>query len=144
MIKNITIFFVTAMFILFFLPVCFSQSAVNASAGSNASATEAGINKDENAGGAGAGPVQEGTEVKTEEKTAEEKTAEAIKAEKKKEEEKKQAEEEKKKEAAKEEEPPAPEESLDNWGEYAPAESQSRSDEPSYDVWNDNQGFIDR
>ncbi|MFA5008905.1 MAG: hypothetical protein WC546_06785 [Candidatus Omnitrophota bacterium] len=138
MVRNITIFFVTAIFILFFLPVCFSQSNTNTPGSADANVSDKNINKDESVAAASQEAPSEGTEVKKEEKTEEEKKAEKKKAEEKK------AEEEKKKEKAEEEEPPAPEENLDSWGEYAPTERESQSDEPTHDVWNDDQGFIDR
>lgn len=145
MIRNITIFFVTVIFILFFLPVCFSQSNTNASGTPNASSAVKDSTINKNPGEVSSEATKENTEAKSEEKTAEEKKKEEKKAEKKKEEEKKaKEEEEKEKEETKEETPPADEENLDNWQDYAPTEQDFRSNEPSHDVWNDDQGFIDR
>lgn len=136
MARYITTFFIIAISVLFFLPVCFSQGSNTASGASDANVSEK--SSAPAATGTSVEAVNEGTEVKSEEKTEEEKKAEKKKAEEKK------AEEEKK-EAAQEEEPPAPEESVESWGTYAPAEQGGyRSNEPSDDVWNDNQGFINR
>ncbi|MDD4954724.1 MAG: hypothetical protein PHP17_01625 [Candidatus Omnitrophica bacterium] len=141
---NIIVFFITVIFGLYFLPVCFSQDSGNTSTITSSTSLEG--NKVITAGEAAPEAVKEGTEEKKEEKTEEEKKAEKKKTEKKKEEEKKaKEEEEKKKEEAKEEKPPVEEDNLDNWGEDAPPERDFLPKEmPSTNVWNDDQGFVDR
>jgi len=127
MIRNIAVLFISSMFVLVISSTCICQESTNPAVGAGESVVDDSANKEEAA-------------------TADEKTKKEAEEKKKEEEDKKKAEEKAKEEEIKAEEEKnlqLQEENLDTWGEYAPDKIDS-SEKESNNIWNDDQGFIDR
>jgi len=127
MIRNISVLFMFTMFVSVILSTGICQESANPAVSTGESVVDDNANKDEAA-------------------TVDEKKKKEAEEKKKADEEKKKAEEKAKEEEKKAEEEKTlqlQEENLDTWGEYAPDKIDS-SEKESNNIWNDDQGFIDR